>query len=78
MNIGIMGDLLKLANKAVREMFVKIFGDDTLLTKRRDLREYKFKKRKEKINFNLIFAKRIKSLSFSILNKKIKNFTKTI
>jgi len=76
MNIGMIANLLKLANKSIREMFVRIFGDDTLLKRRRDLRECKFKKRKEKLNFKLPFARRIKSLSFSIVNKKIKNFNK--
>lgn len=77
LNIGIIAKLLKISNKDVKNMYLKIFGDDSLLTKHKDSKN-KFRKRKEVLKFRSGLSKKTKSLNFNIIEKRIEELEGSI
>lgn len=72
-NTNMIGDLLQMPNKSVKDTFIKIFGDSSLLSKFKDSKEVKIlKKRTKKLKLRSI-VNISKTISFNTLAKRVRS-----
>lgn len=71
-NTNMIANLLQISNKAVKDTFIRVFGDASLLLKFKDSKEVMFKKRTKKLKLRSLGAVP-KDISFNTLAKKAKN-----
>jgi hypothetical protein len=73
-NTNMIANLLQYSNKNVKDTFIKIFGDSSLLSKFKDAKEAKIlKNRTKKLKLRSL-SKIPKGISFNTLARKVKNF----
>lgn len=71
-NTNMIANLLQTSNKAVKDTFIQVFGDASLLSKFKDSKEVGLKKRTKKLKLRSLGTVP-KEISFNILAKKVKN-----
>lgn len=72
LGIGSISKTVGYSNKSVKDMYVKIFGDDSILARYKDIKELCFTKRKDKLQIRNILKIKNKSMSFPSVKRKIK------
>jgi len=73
--LSVIAKLLKTTNKTIKNLYISIFGDSSLIYRVKDIKNTSFKKRNKRLDINVL-GKRSKTLSFSRVENKIFNFFK--
>lgn len=72
-NLNMIAELLQLSNKNVKDLFIQVFGDASLLSKFKDSKEVTFKKRTKKLKLRALGSVP-ESISFNTLARQAKKF----
>jgi len=74
LGISYIAKLINVSNKAAKDMYVRIFGDSSLLVKSKEIEDIIFKKRKKILNIrDITFSKKSKSNFLNCVKLEIKN-----
>jgi len=76
LGIGYIAKLINVSNKAAKDMYIRTFGDSSLLVKSKEIEDIMFKKRKKILNIrDISFNKKPKSNFLNYVKHEIKNIS---